>query len=403
MDDSPGEEHLAFMRWAESAGIKIKGVTPARFPGRRLGMKATRTIRENETMLSIPVSLMLTIDSIPESFTARFHPATSIHGIMAAFLTHGDPALLQALDPWRRVWPTYQEFEDCMPVLWPEHLRVSNSSYETTSTTPAEKGDQKNENSKTLLPPSISGLWNTLPRESAGADYDTRYQNLLSKQEKRLKDAWGHVRAAFPETRWEAFAYYWFIINSRSFYYVSPGKEEPEDWNDAIGMVPFADYFNHVDDAACEVEFDGKKYTFKATRRYEKGEEIFMSYGAHSNDFLFVEYGFTLPTNPSDSIYLDDIIFASLSTAQKKELAAQEIFGNASNYEITHTSTTNPTLFAAALTYMPVRSWRSYVSGRSSRGVDSQKSASVIKAWAEQSTNPSNSNSSSNSNNMSKA
>lgn len=70
---------------------------------------------------------------------------------------------------------------------------------------------------------------------------------------------------------------------------MSPGKDEPEDWNDAIGMVPFADYFNHVDDAvglslclcticirvcdidyiqACEVNFDGKKYTFRATRRY---------------------------------------------------------------------------------------------------------------------------------------
>jgi hypothetical protein len=56
------------------------------------------------------------------------------------------------------------------------------------------------------------------------------------------------------------------------------------------------------------VRFDGKKYTFRATRLYskspflrirlssntngwmaEKGEEIYMSYGPHPNDFLFVE------------------------------------------------------------------------------------------------------------------
>ncbi|PYH96201.1 ribosomal N-lysine methyltransferase [Aspergillus ellipticus CBS 707.79] len=408
MDDSPGEEHLAFMQWAESAGIKIKGVTPARFPGRRLGMKATRTIKANETMLTIPVSLMLTIDSIPGSFTSRFPPGTSIHGIMAAFLTHGDPALLAALDPWRKVWPSYEEFADCMPVLWPEHLRVSNSSYEPTNSESERK---------VLLPPSISGLWNSFSKEPVGVDYDTRYQNLLSQQEKRLKDAWTHVRTAFPETKWETFAYYWCIINSRSFYYVSPGEDEPEDWNDAIGMVPFADYFNHVDDAACDVAFDGKRYTFKATRRYEKGEEIFMSYGAHSNDFLFVEYGFSLPTNPSDTIYLDDIIFSELTIAQKQELAGQEIFGYfpipppppfpsppppvlrtslpipilppkpkltrtpKRNYEITPSGASKPTLFAASLTYMPTRDWRNYISGRSERGYNFTKSADIIRGW----------------------
>lgn len=44
MDDTPGEEHLAFMQWAVSNGVKINGIVPARFPGRRLGMVATRTI-----------------------------------------------------------------------------------------------------------------------------------------------------------------------------------------------------------------------------------------------------------------------------------------------------------------------------------------------------------------------
>jgi hypothetical protein len=43
-DDSPGEKHISFMHWAISQGIQINGVAPARFPGRRLGMVATRTI-----------------------------------------------------------------------------------------------------------------------------------------------------------------------------------------------------------------------------------------------------------------------------------------------------------------------------------------------------------------------
>ncbi|PYI02772.1 ribosomal N-lysine methyltransferase [Aspergillus sclerotiicarbonarius CBS 121057] len=376
MEVSPGEEHLTFMQWAEGAGIKIKGITPARFPGRRLGMKATRTIKNNEIMLTVPVNLMLTIDSIPSSFTSQFPSGTSIHGILAAFLTHGDPALLKDVDPWRKVWPSFDEFEDSMPVLWPEHLRVSNSSYGASSSSSQRK---------VLLPPSISGDWNSFSKEPVGVDYDTRYQNLLSQQEKRLKDAWAHVVTVYPETEWKTFAYYWCIINSRSFYYVSPGKDEPEDWNDAIGMVPFADYFNHVDDAACDVTFDGKKYTFRATRRYEKGEEIFMSYGSHSNDFLLVEYGFSLPTNPSDTIYLDDIIFQDLTIAQKKELAAQGIFGNYT-LPLPHPdppSTPSNIHSAATLEYLSRRDWRNYVSGRPCHGVDEQKSNRIIRDWVE--------------------
>ncbi len=51
MDNSPGEEHTAFTQWAVSHGIKIKGIAPARFPGRRLGMIATRDIEVSMSVL----------------------------------------------------------------------------------------------------------------------------------------------------------------------------------------------------------------------------------------------------------------------------------------------------------------------------------------------------------------
>ncbi|RAH49862.1 ribosomal N-lysine methyltransferase, partial [Aspergillus brunneoviolaceus CBS 621.78] len=380
-DESPGEEHVAFMRWAKSQGVTINGITPARFPGRRLGMKATRTIEENEVMLSVPVSAMLTIDSIPSSFVEQFPSGSSIHCILAAFLSHGDAALLKELEPWRKVWPSFREFEDTMPVLWPEHLRRSNSAFEKAA------GDSSSESSSSAAPssllfPSISGLWNTFQKEPVGVDYETRYQNLLSQQENRLQAAWAHVRTVYPEIDWSTFAYYWFIINSRSFYYVSPGKAEPADWNDAIAMVPFADYFNHDDDAACEVIWTGENYLFKATRQYDQNEEIFMSYGSHSNDFLFVEYGFFLPTNPSDSIYLDDIIFQDLTIEQKKDLIGQDLFGN---FELTSQISTIPRNIqaAAALKTMSRRDWKLWITGRSRRGFSGERATEVVRGWIE--------------------
>lgn len=42
-DDLPNE-HLECMQWAISHGAEVRGVVPARFPGRGLGMVATRTI-----------------------------------------------------------------------------------------------------------------------------------------------------------------------------------------------------------------------------------------------------------------------------------------------------------------------------------------------------------------------
>lgn len=41
----PGEQHELFTEWAISQGIIANGVSPARFPGRGLGMIATRNIK----------------------------------------------------------------------------------------------------------------------------------------------------------------------------------------------------------------------------------------------------------------------------------------------------------------------------------------------------------------------
>lgn len=48
---SPGDDHEAFTQWAISKGVQIKGIAPAHFPGRRLGMIATRTIKVRDTIV----------------------------------------------------------------------------------------------------------------------------------------------------------------------------------------------------------------------------------------------------------------------------------------------------------------------------------------------------------------
>lgn len=187
-------------------------------------------------MVQVPLKAMYTIDSIPPSFVNKFLDGISVHGLLAAFLTHGDSNLLEKYTLWQAVWPTRQDFANSMPLLWPEHLR--SPSVNTLSPTP-----------EVLLPPSISGQWNTIRKKTLDEPYKTSHQNLLPEMEKRFQDAWDSVRAVFPDTDRETYLYFWLIVNTRSFYYLMPDEDPPEDNNDAMALVPFADYFNHSDEA----------------------------------------------------------------------------------------------------------------------------------------------------------
>jgi hypothetical protein len=164
---------------------------------------------------------MLTGEAIPSSFSSRFPENTPVHALLAAFLCNGEPKDLEAFQLWRKTWPSRKVFEGCMPILWQEN--------------------------SCLLPPSISGRWKNVQKRKLEFEYESSHQNILAQQRMRLRDAWESVVAVFPETAWEAFSYHWLIVNTRSFFYLMPGHEPPEDRNDAMALLPLADYFNHSD------------------------------------------------------------------------------------------------------------------------------------------------------------
>ena len=72
------------------------------------------------------------------------------------------------------------------------------------------------------------------------------------------------------------------IINTRTFYYVTAQMEAyPPD--DRLALLPVADLFNHAA-GGCQVSFtpDGC-FSVCADRVYRAGEEVYVSYGEHSN------------------------------------------------------------------------------------------------------------------------
>lgn len=213
-------------------------------------------------MVEVPRSAMLSVDVIPVSFVNLFN-GISTHGLIAAFLTHGDPNTLKKYDLWKATWPDLADLEEGMPLLWPERLGGANLK-------DSEGVINTNRHpSSIVLPPSASGLWNTFRKKPLVEEYETKHQNLLSQQEKRLQDAWRDVITAFPDTNWTTFFYHWLIVNTRSFYYLMPGETPPEDKNDAMALVPFADYFNHSDDAVSYLSIYDEN-----TMGYECGKQV---------------------------------------------------------------------------------------------------------------------------------
>ncbi|EEP75633.1 predicted protein [Uncinocarpus reesii 1704] len=262
-----GPEHDEFTKWAKAQGIQISGVAAVAFAGRGIGIAALRDIDAGETIVSVPTSSLLTLDNIPSAFKSKFQADTPVQGIFAAYLACDDAAKAKyAL--WQATWPTMQDFEASMPLLWPEYV------IGTKSKQPHENGeDAPQKGFCSLLPPSVSGYWNSIPSShQVPSDYSPTQQRLFHDQYDRFQRALKHVKLVYPCIDLKAFTYYWLAAHTRCFFYVAKNAAVPEDRNEAMALCPFADYFNHsCDDPGCEATFDEDGYSFTTTKSYGKG------------------------------------------------------------------------------------------------------------------------------------
>lgn len=193
---------------------------------------------------------------------------------------------------WHDVWPTDSDFRATMPFYYAKELQD-------------------------LLPRAATLLLN----------------NQRTKLEKDWKDLHPHI-PAIPK---DLFTYTWLIVNTRTFYWEYPDlpnshprlpkKRKQLTADDCYAMCPFMDYFNHSD-VGCDPESDSKGYSVTADREYKAGEEVFVSYGTHTNDFLLVEYGFILDSNRNDAIPLDHLLLPLLSNDQAVALKEDGFHGN---------------------------------------------------------------------------
>ncbi|KID89344.1 SET domain protein [Metarhizium guizhouense ARSEF 977] len=272
------EEIERLLNWAETKGVTINGIGPKPLPGRGIGIVATRALKTGEDILTVPVNMLRTLKNTPQPILHSLKGST-VHAILATSLClETDPEFTT----WRAVFPTEDDIRTCMPLSWPSELQH-------------------------LLPPNAKAL--------------------LAKQKTKFDTDWALVTAAYPSISRTQFLYSWHLVNSRTFYHITRATEKlPKA--DHMVLQPVADLFNHSPDG-CKVAFDDASFIITTTHPVEQGDELFIRYGSHSNDFLLVEYGFTLPgaMNPWDEICLDDHLCPLFTKRQKAELEDTGFWG----------------------------------------------------------------------------
>jgi hypothetical protein len=219
---SEDNKHEAFTQWALNRGVMAPKVRPQSLPRRGLGLLATDSIAEDETILFVPEKAMYKPD-VKLLKQQKLDSASP-----QAQLAVSAMAICKASDSpfafWESTWPANQDFMDSLPLCW-------------------SKSDQD------LLPPPI--------------------QQPLQRQFSDYQKDWTSVRKYCEGQGWteEDFRYYWMIIDSRSFHWKPAKGSKPG----SMVMCPFIDYMNHgPSGTTCNVFQRPNGYEVVADREYGK-------------------------------------------------------------------------------------------------------------------------------------
>lgn len=370
-------------------------IRPHRFPGRGLGIRAEVSIPPKTRLMHMPTNAVVKWSDIPRGFMPSAPPPAEaggmrVHSRLASWLAFDDDAKKKHL-AWMATWPALEDFKAGMPVLWPERCQeirppgAAQSKINGSINGAKKRKVQKTQESRgfAILPSGITGRWATL-----SADNLDTPTGLLAPQQKKFEGDLAAATEYFPELedrsspQFQKFLHAWCCVNTRCFYYwrtwpirkngaskPTAPPEPPEDRDEAMAMCPGMDFFNHTSDEdgglCCTVDYDKDGYTVLSPNvKVKEGEELFISYGAHSEETLWVEYGFMLggEKNQWDSVDIDTVVFndSRMTDEMRTKLKDAEYEGE---YTLTRDGVCWRTETAARLLVMKAEQWVRFIEG----------------------------------------
>ncbi|XP_071113337.1 SET domain-containing protein 4-like [Haliotis cracherodii] len=260
------QEYVQLKIWMNSLDNKCNiDLEPCEFIETGRGLRTNKAIHKGEIIVSIPECALITPDTV---FTSDIG----------------------------------QVLKECVPPLTPQRVLSVFLVWE------AEKG------TTSFWYPYIQ----TLPPTFSTPLYFTRQElarlppNVYLKsntEQTRVQDIFENIRdflrkhcSDYDILTYEKFRWAWCVVNTRSVYvktlespYLSKTDSETN-----VALAPYLDLLNHSAEAKMEARLNGQsgRYEIVTCDSYRKYDQVFIHYNPHSNDQLFVEYGFTLPANP---------------------------------------------------------------------------------------------------------
>lgn len=347
-------------------------IRPKFATGRGFGIYAANNLARGEKVLHVPTEQVFTTSRIPLTFlSASAREGIAAHAQLAAFFAFGSDDDLEPYHSWMESWPAFQDFYETMPIFWSDGILAElkggpSQSYRRVGE-PGHPHKRQKPTASSRVPchpnPDMIGA----PEGPKAGEVIGEANSLRALQDqveqmtkkiglhiKSVSKALPHLKLLDDHDRIRKYLHAWCLVNTRCFYYVQPISprakakksklKPPADRNEAMGLCPFMDLFNHIApsttatlsstepgllQSSCNVRCNAMGFTVTTSSNVDEGAEVLVSYGAHNNDTLWSEYGFLLPgsTNSYDSISLDGTIVDDLTSDERETLDSQGYLG----------------------------------------------------------------------------
>ncbi|XP_066263749.1 SET domain-containing protein 4-like isoform X1 [Branchiostoma lanceolatum] len=268
------ESFVRFFQWLHRNGCRNVPLKPAIFPETGRGLMATKALKHEELILTIPKRLLITLDAIMDSYIApyieRADPQLNPTQTLAAFLMY---------EKYRREKSFWRPYIDILPEEYSCPAFFTEDDFR-------------------LLPNSLRG-------RAKAKKYECH------KEYKELTPFFKQLADLFPDQEdvfsFKDFKWAWSAIKTRAFD-VPIGLETCPHIRDTDTptptMFPLVDSINHSVKAKIRHRYNDKSRCLESRTGtvYRKHAEVMNSYGRADNDNLLLEFGFVVPGNPADTV-----------------------------------------------------------------------------------------------------
>ncbi|KAJ3123890.1 SET domain-containing protein 4 [Physocladia obscura] len=296
------------------------------------GLMATKLISIGSPIISVDEKFLITIDKVESFFSSRsirVKPHLNEQTALALFLAVHRPNSSSLSH--------YRQALQFTTTIWTEYFNILPIDFNTVAAN----------FSKELLELLPEHTRNVLIHKQVCA-FERDFDCAKSAAEKVFT-------LCQDDFRWA-----WYAVNTRCITLDTTIKDAMVNRADLMkprpkklskmALAPYLDLLNHSPDAAVTANFNHEKNAFEiiALQPIPRGVECFISYGAHDNAFLLVEYGFAVEDpqkrdgvhNPYDHVVIDKEIFSLEIPGEKEgfreravaELEGAGLFGNYSLY-----------------------------------------------------------------------